>query len=149
MQELVIEGATIKFLDRLYELETLCFDHEAFTKRQLLYLLSDHDTFGLIARLNGEIVGFIIFRIESDEDTYGHIITINVSPNHRRRGIGQKLMKEMELILKQKGIVDCRLEVREGNEAALRLYRQLGYQEAGRLEGYYGKSHGLYLSKRL
>lgn len=148
--ELVVEDASMKFLDKLYELETLCFDHEAFTKDQLSYLLKDYNTFGLIARLNGEIVGFIIARIESDEENaYGHIITVNVSPNYRRKGIAQKLMKETEYFLKQKGADDCRLEVRERNEEALGLYKRLGYKEIDRLERYYGKAHGLYLKKSL
>lgn len=148
--ELMVEEASAEFLDQLYTLEKLCFDHEAFTKRQLSYFLKDRYTFGLMARLNGEIVGFIIARIESDENTnFGHIITLNVSPKYRRRGVAQRLMNETECILKKKGLDDCCLEVREMNKAALSLYKQLGYKEIARLEGYYGKAHGLYLRKSL
>ncbi len=148
--ELIVEEASVKFIDKLYQLEIECFDQEAFTKRQLSYLLRACNAFGLIARLNGEIVAFIIFHIESDQkNPYGHLITLNVSPNYRRRGIAQKLMNEMECILKRKGIDDCRLEVRLGNESALRLYKRLGYKEMCILERYYGKTHGLYLKKSL
>jgi len=46
-------------------------------------------------------------------------------------------------------VVECRLEVRQDNAAAIGLYKRLGYEEIGLLEGYYGRKHGLYLKKNL
>ena len=60
-----------------------------------------------------------------------------------------KCFKKSKIILKQKGIRECHLEVREDNSAALKLYQKSGYQKIGRLEKYYGKAHGLYLKKTL
>jgi len=51
--------------------------------------------------------------------------------------------------LKSRGVLECRLEVREDNVAAISLYKRLGYVELGLLEGYYGRKHGLYLKKNL
>ena len=86
--EVKIETATIKLLDKLYEIEEQCFDQEAFTKRQIAYLLTDYNTVALVARVNSELAGFIIARIEMDDNIlFGHIITINVSQNFRRRGV--------------------------------------------------------------
>ena len=59
------------------------------------------------------------------------------------------MLREIEAILKQKGITECQLEVREDNSAAIKLYQNSGYQKMGRLENYYGKKHGLYLKKTL
>ena len=56
---------------------------------------------------------------------------------------------EIENYLKQKGISECRLEVREDNHPAIKLYQAIGYQTIGKLENYYGKKHGLYLKKTL
>jgi hypothetical protein len=39
--EVKIETATIKLLDQLYQIEEKCFDQEAFSKRQIAYLLSN------------------------------------------------------------------------------------------------------------
>jgi ribosomal-protein-alanine N-acetyltransferase len=80
---------------------------------------------------------------------FGHIITINVAPKYRREKIGSKLLGEIESLLKQKDIGECRLEVREDNHAAIKLYQNLGYQSMGRLENYYGKKHGIYFKKTL
>jgi len=148
--EIRIETASIRLLDKLCEIEAQCFAQEAFTKRQMAYLLKDYNTIGLVAKVNGDIAGFIISQVEVENDTlYGHIITINVSPAYRRKGIASKMLEETELILKEKRITECRLEVREDNSAALKLYQNGGYQEVGRLEKYYSDKHGLYLKKSL
>jgi ribosomal-protein-alanine N-acetyltransferase len=147
--EFKIESATLKLLDKLYEIETKCFNQEAFSRRQIAYLLTDYNTVALIAKIDGEVEGFIIVQVEIENDLlFGHIITINVSPNYRKKGIATKLLNEIETILKQKSINEIRLEVREDNNAAIKLYQKTGYQKMGRLETYYGKKHGLYFKKR-
>jgi len=145
-----VKDASMKYLERLYEIEKECFLEEAFTKKQISLLLGDYNSIGLIAEENGEIVGFIVGMIYPDGKVVnGHILTIDVSPSHRRKGIGQMLLKEVENVFVQKGVQACLLEVREGNVAAISLYHKLGYKDVGRLENYYGKAHGIYLKKML
>ena len=148
--EVKIETATIKLLDKLYEIEEQCFEQEAFTKRQIAYLLTDYNTIALVARVNSELAGFTIAQVEIDDNTlFGHIITINVSPNFRRKGVATEMIRNIEGILKQKSINECHLEVREDNSSAIKLYQKRGYQKFGKLENYYGNKHGLYLKKTL
>ena len=148
--ETKIETASMRLLDQLYKIEEQCFDQEAFSKRQIAYLLTDYNTVALVARANSDIVGFIIAQVDlENERVFGHIITLNVPPAYRRKGVGSKMLREIETILKQKGITECQLEVREDNSAAIKLYQNSGYQKMGRLENYYGKKHGLYLKKTL
>jgi len=123
---------------------------EAFSKQQIAQLLKNNNTTSLVAKENGEIIGFIIGMLFIEENMIvGHILTIDVSPNHRRKGVGIKLLQEMEKIFKSKQAVMCRLEVREDNIAALNLYRKLGYKKVGKLEHYYGDAHGILLEKPL
>ncbi len=147
--DLKIETASIKLLDILCQIEQKCFDEEAFTRRQIAYLLTDYNTIALVAKVNLEVTGFIIAQVEISEIEYGHIITLNVAPNYRRKKIASKLLDEVEVMLKQRGISECRLEVREDNSAAIKLYSKLGYRIIDKLERYYGKKHGLYLKKSL
>jgi len=147
---ITIEDASIRHLDRLYEIETECFDREAFTKQQIARLLTDYDSVGLVAKVNSEIVGFIIGTIFLERNSLtGHILTIDISPIHRRKGTAQKLLQEIEKIFKEKGVKACRLEVREDNIAALRLYQKFGYKKVAKLKNYYGNAHGIYLKKDL
>jgi [ribosomal protein S18]-alanine N-acetyltransferase len=144
-----IETANIRLLDTLYRIEEQCFSEEAFTRRQIAYLLTDYNTIAFVAKVNTDVAGFIIAQIETDDTEFGHIITINVAPSYRRKSIGSKLLNEVESLLRQRGIRECRLEVREDNSVAIKLYHKLGYQTQGKLERYYGKRHGLYLKKAL
>jgi ribosomal-protein-alanine N-acetyltransferase len=146
--DLKIEDASIRLLDELYEIEKQCFKEEAFSKQQIGFLLEDYNGISLVARVNGEVAGFIIGRIDLiRSQPVGHIMTIDVALLYRRKGIGQRLMLETEALFRQKGAKECRLEVREGNVDALRLYQKLGYKKVAVLDHYYGEAHGLYLRK--
>jgi ribosomal-protein-alanine N-acetyltransferase len=146
----VIEDASIRDLDRLYEIETECFREEAFTKAQIAQLLRGYSSIGLIARVGGQIVGFVIGDIYVDGRVLqGHICTIELLPNFRRQGIGEKLLREIEEIFRQKKVKASALEVREDNVPAIEFYRKLGYDKIGTLKNYYGSAHGLFLGKTL
>lgn len=147
---MTIENASIRHLKELYKIETKCFTKEAFTKQQITSLLSDYNSISLIAKVDNEIVGFIISVMYFEDDTLvGHILTIDVLPSHQRKGIAQRLLQETEKLFEEKGAKTCRLEVREDNVAALRLYQKLGYKKTAMLKGYYGNAHGIRLKKDL
>ena len=148
--DIKLADVTLRILDKLCQIEKQCFEQEAFTKQQLSYLITDNNTIGLTAIVNGEIAGFAIARVNIRRNvTFGHILTIDVAPAYRRKGIARKLLQEIETLLRERGIKECRLEVREDNVAALNLYQKLGYKKVGNLEKYYGDTHGLYLKKIL
>jgi ribosomal-protein-alanine acetyltransferase len=148
--EVIIETATVKLLDKLFDIEKQSFQQEAFTKKQIAYLLTDYNAISLVARVNGEPVGFAIGRMNVErEKLYGHILTLETLPSHRRMGIAEKLLENLETLFGEKGATESRLEVRENNTAAISLYRKLGYRPVGKLKKYYGDTHGLYLKKVL
>ena len=88
----------------------------------------------LVAFLQGELVAYGGVWLVIDE---AHITTISVSPLHRREGIGQRLMVELLEKAKQAGMVCSTLEVRAGNDAAIKLYQKLGYNVVATRKGYY------------
>lgn len=143
--------ATVNDLEKLYEIERECFTIEAFTKELLTLLLQDSNSVGLIAQVNGEIAGFIIGLIHHIRGMKtGHIYTIDVAIKHRRKGVGEKLLKELEKIFAKKGVKICYLEARLNNVAALELYKKQGYTKIERLNDYYSEgAHGVRLQKRL
>jgi ribosomal-protein-alanine N-acetyltransferase len=108
------------------------------------------NSISLVAKLNSQIVGFIVGTIYRERNAlFGHVLTVDVLPEYRRKGIGLKLLQKMENIFKEKNIRTCCLEVRENNIAALSLYRKLGYVEVGKLKKYYKNADGIYLRKIL
>jgi len=145
-----IEKTSIEHLDRLYEIEMKCFEREAFTKQQIAYLLTDSNFISLVSKVKGEIVGFVIGKTyKNKKSATGHILTIDVSSEQRRKGIGLRLLQEIEKTFKDRGVKICFLEARENNIAALNLYQKFGYKSVGRLKNYYGNAHGIFFSKVL
>ena len=84
-------------------------------------------------------LGFLILRTAADE---AEVITIAVQPRQRGRGIGKKLMEAGLFRLYGERCSHLFLEVDAANEAALLLYRGLGFKEVGRRKGYYGDGGG-------
>lgn len=145
-----IETASIRHLDVLCEIEKQCFTAEAFTRQQIANLLTDYDSITLIAKESSQVVGFIIGTVCCERSALtGHILTLDILPAYRRKGAGAKLLRQMEVLFRNKGVKGFRLEVREDNFAAINLYRRFGYKIIGKLKNYYGTTHGLYLRKDL
>ena len=80
------------------------------------------------------VIGFIGCWIIVDEV---HISTLAVHPDHRRQGVGERLLLEMLDYVLSKGVETASLEVRESNQAAISLYQKHGFSIEGRKVGYY------------
>lgn len=111
----------------------------------------------LVAEVEGNIVGYIMCRIETGIGFFhmlpvrkGHIVSIAVLKEYRRKGIGLKLMVESMSAMKDVyNAKEVYLEVRVSNEPAINLYRKLGFQIIKRLPGYYSDGEDAYLMARL
>jgi len=147
---MIIQTPTFRDIEELYDIEKECFNEEAFSKKQILSLITSYNSISLGAIEKDQIVGFVIGTIYYERtELTGHVLTIDIRETHRRKGVGTALLQEMEKQFKEQGVTACRLEVREDNAPALRFYQKLGYKKIAELENYYGKVNGLYLRKSL
>lgn len=87
-----------------------------------------------VAELDGRIVGMIVVWLIADE---AHIATLATHPDHRRQGIGTRLLAHALRQMIQDGARNSFLEVRESNLAAQEMYRKFGYEVSGRRRRYY------------
>jgi len=137
-------------LETLYQIEKECFTLEAFNKQHIAYLLENPNSVSLAAKKENVIAGFIIGLIDRhDEEIIGHVYTLDVAVKYRRKGVGLKLLDEIERIFVKKGVKLCYLEARKDNLAALELYRRHGYVEIKELKDYYKEAHGVRLEKKI
>jgi ribosomal-protein-alanine N-acetyltransferase len=148
---LIAKGVSLDDLNKLHFIEQQSFNSEAWSKRKIATFLQARDSVTFTARENDEILGFVIGLVnEYDGMKIGHIVTVDVLPKHRRKGIGKTLLKSIEQEFRSAGVKVSYLEVSEDNIAARRLYRQAGYSEIEKLENYYSRGgHGLRLEKNL
>ena len=145
-----IRSLTISHLDDCWRLDQRCFvDGEAYSRETFEYLLTAPESVAYRAVTpGGSMVGFVIGLVEPDHT--GHITTVGVAPEHRRRRLAQRLMAEVEKGFKQRNVRIVRLEVRSLNLAAQRLYERLGYAVTQRLPRYYSNGgDGLLMLKSL
>jgi ribosomal-protein-alanine N-acetyltransferase len=107
----------------------------------------------IVAEENGEVVGYIMCRIETGLSSFvfrglikkGHIVSVAVLPEYRRKGIGEALVvKAMESMRLYKA-KQCFLEVRITNTAAVDLYKKLGFEVSRTIRGYYADGEGAYV----
>jgi ribosomal-protein-alanine N-acetyltransferase len=82
------------------------------------------------------LAGYIFARAIAGE---AEILNLAVVPEHRQRGLGDGLLGATLGTLAEKGIGTVFLEVRESNEAALRLYGARGFRPVGLRADYYEK----------
>jgi len=145
-----IENATLDELEILYTIERECFTLEAFSKKQLISLLQSPHSISLLAKMNGEIVGFIIaLTYKRKDEKVGHIYTLDIAKKARRKGLGFKLIECLEQVLREKGVKLCLLETGINNVAARELYRKLGYVEIKLVKNFYPQGDAVRLQKVL
>ncbi len=146
-----IKEANIDDIEELDRIEMECFVREAFSREQMMSILREPDSIGLLARIEGETVGFTVgYAHRSRLGETGHVITLDVVRKARRKGVGCKLLEELEERFRRRGAKLIFLEVKAGNVAASNLYRKLGYVETEQLRNYYHLgAHGVRLVKTL
>jgi ribosomal-protein-alanine N-acetyltransferase len=110
----------------------------------------------IIAETSGEIVGYIMCRIETGIPSFkilgitrkGHVISIAVLPEHHRKGIGYALVQEAMQAMKSYKVKECYLEVRTSNSPAIELYRKLGFEVTRTIRDYYADGEDAFVMAR-
>lgn len=132
-----ISPLTVGHLEEVCKLNRRCFPlGDSYTRHTFSFLLSEPNGLAFCAVTpDKKMVAFIVTMVS--DDGAGHITTLGVAPEHRRRGLAQKLLARAEEALQKRQINLVRLEVRVTNTAAQMLYKNLGYAAVQRLSQYY------------
>jgi ribosomal-protein-alanine N-acetyltransferase len=107
----------------------------------------------LVAEVEKRLVGYIMCKIEYGFSNFkklgfvkkGHVVSVAVLPEHRRKGIGEGLVQEVIAGIKLKKCDELYLEVRCSNNEAVKLYEKLGFIIKQRLKAYYRDGEDAYL----
>jgi ribosomal-protein-alanine N-acetyltransferase len=114
---------------------------ESWAAEAFAELLAISGTEGCLATdaRTGEPVGLALWRIVAAE---AELLTIAVSPEHRRQGVGRFLLTELLAASASRGAGRMVLEVAVDNQPAIALYRAFGFAPCGRRSGYYRTQSG-------
>ncbi|MFZ0273027.1 MAG: N-acetyltransferase [Acidobacteriaceae bacterium] len=137
----------------LHALDQACFAPGiAWSKAELQYFLRYPGNIGVVAEDEaGHVAGFTIAGKQLRKGTmFGRLVTIDVNPAVRRRGVGHMLLEETERLLREAGAKAVLLEVAVDNATAQSFYERHGFVRTGRIPGYYmGRIDALVMEKQL
>ncbi len=135
---------TARDLKQVSAIEDVCFGAEAWPRRVFRELLrafrqARPSRGGLwVAEdpVKGEVLGYAGIEVSA---LWGEadIINIGVAQEHRRRGVGRRLLEWIIRRCRRSGIEFLWLRVRASNRSARRFYRIMGFEERGKFISYY------------
>lgn len=120
-------------IQELVELDALCFeppvnysyrDLLAYTKSEGAILLTEREGERLIAYCLGDALD-------------GTIVTLDVHPEYRRRGLGRLLLKRMIEEMHRRGVPQAISQIAIDNLASLELHKSFGFKFDSILYNYY------------
>ncbi len=107
----------------------------------------------LVAEKDGLLVGYIMCRVEYGFSIFkrfsltrkGHIVSLAILETHRKKGLGEALVRRAVEGLNLRGCSEVYLEVRASNTDAVRLYHRLKFNTVSTMNGYYRDNETAYL----
>jgi ribosomal-protein-alanine N-acetyltransferase len=138
------ETSDIKIREaKLYDLPAMTrMERESFDSYQGPDNLSkelnknDGSNYIAVAESGDDKIGYANIHVVRGE---AQLYSIAIDSSCRGQGIGEMLLSHMIDKSRTLGCDIMTLEVREGNTAAIELYKKLGFKEVGRRKGYYRK----------
>lgn len=121
-------------IKRVAELEQKIFA-DAWSEKEVESTVGQNHAFCAVAKENEQILGYFLCYFVIDE---WEIARIAVSPDARRKGIGQMLFDYMLEVCSEKEITRILLDVRESNLPAIRFYEKNGFVVDGVRKNFYG-----------
>ncbi|EEY44775.1 GNAT family N-acetyltransferase/peptidase C39 family protein [Vibrio mimicus] len=144
-----IRRANSADLNALNALEQQLFDGDRISPRQMKrFIHSDHAAL-FVAEADDQLAGYALLLFHQGTQL-SRLYSIAVKPEFRGRRIAQSLVEQCERAALEQGSTTLRLEVREDNTAALKLYEKMGYKTLKLLIHYYDDlCDGRRMQKRL
>jgi ribosomal-protein-alanine acetyltransferase len=133
-------------LNTLWQIDAVSYAPEiAYSRRTLRAFLRLPGAECLVAEEKGEIVGFIL---TDHHRAAGHIITLDVAPDARRKGVGTALLNAAHASMAAHGVREVELETSTSNQPAIAFWKHHGYVACGILPNYYENSEDAYWMSR-
>lgn len=131
-----IRKARASDVDDLAAIEKAVFSGDRLSRRSFRQFIERETAEMLVAENDGHVAGYavVLFRKGSG---VARLYSIAVGPFFGSLGIGRQLLAAAEEAAYEHDRMMLRLEVREDNQRAIRIYEQAGYRKIGREPDYY------------
>lgn len=108
------------------------FKEGTFHYYDIAAMIAAPDVEVLVAELNGELIGSGYARLRDAKPyhkfaQYAYLGFMYVDPAHRGKGVNKLIIEGLKAWASSQGMVEMRLEVYGGNEAAVKAYEKAGF----------------------
>ncbi|MBN3555461.1 GNAT family N-acetyltransferase [Fictibacillus nanhaiensis] len=136
-----IKEASESHLDSLTELAIALWPDNQFSelRKEFKQLLNSEKDKVIVYLIHAEPIAFIHVSIRSDyvegsrSSPTGFVEGIYVKPDHRRKGISNKLITQGESWLKTRGCKQIGSDIELSNDTSYHFHTSVGFKEANRL----------------
>lgn len=140
----VLRGFRENDLEQVIAINERCLP-ENYSSSFFLDLYKSYPAAFIVAEYDDGLAGYIMCRIESGFSEFsrfrfakkGHVVSVAVMPEHRRRSVASALMLAGIRGMENYRCTETYLEVRENNYGAISMYEKLGYRTLRKVPGYY------------
>jgi ribosomal-protein-alanine N-acetyltransferase len=138
MAEWKLRAGRAADLAAMYALDLDCFEEPfRFDLKSMRRFASQAGAMVVVAQAAKDLIGFVIVQMERGRLAY--VVTLDVAPARRRRGLARALMAEAEQQARDAGADRMGLHVFIENAEAITFYEGLGYERKSLDEGFYGE----------
>ena len=88
-------------LEAMFQLDEACFAEEfRFDRESMREFAEERNAIVRVAeKVGGEIVGFVIAHVEHVAAEWrAYVVTLDVAPEYRQKGLARRLMREVEVV---------------------------------------------------
>lgn len=134
MENIIVRLATEKDIDRIAEMEQICFSDPWSREAVAEEFSGRNPSVYYAAEAGGTVIGYAGVWLIPPE---GYITNVAVHPDYRRLGIGSRIIEKLVADCEAKNCPDITLEVRVSNAPAIGLYESFGFESVGVRKKYY------------
>jgi ribosomal-protein-alanine N-acetyltransferase len=146
---MIFREANLEDAEELKRLDELCFSRQVqYDELQFLYYITDSDIHSLVIDHNKRLIGFIIYSTDKTAQT-ANIVTLDIHPDFRRKGLATKLLDTAESQLDKIRTKTITLQVSVNNMPAQNFYKAKGYEIQSVINDYYPSEDAYVMAKRL
>ena len=122
-------------------MEQAGYKQDAWDEQDLSHILRQHDCIGVVAELDGKVVGYVLYRLRKESI---RILRLGIATKFRRRGIARQLMAGLIKKLRMSKRTSISILVRESNLDGQLFLRNVGMKAVKVKRGFYENGEDAY-----
>ena len=139
-------------LETIFALDEVCFEPRfRFSARAMKQFAEARNALTTVAEddATGEVAGFCIAHVERARNGLtAYVVTLDVAPQYRRRGLAGQMMERIEEKALEAGCDRMVLHVSVDNEGAIAFYEIEGYERSHLVKSFYGLGRHAYVYRK-